>query len=84
MPGVILYRECKAKLDHIRRENNDIFSKRTLFVEVMRILEVYNFKLSARREIIALFSEAARQRPTPPAPTSPVDPISILSKTAEQ
>jgi hypothetical protein len=60
MPGVILYRECKTRLESIRREHSEIFDKYSLYVDVQRILESYNFKLTARREILALFSEKAR------------------------
>jgi hypothetical protein len=64
MPGVILYRECKARLDYLKREHSDLFSKHSLYVEVMKILEIYNFKLTARRDILSLFSESARSKPT--------------------
>jgi hypothetical protein len=60
MPGVILYRECKSRLDYYKRENPDAFTKHHLFVEVMKILEVYNFKLAARRDILSYFTEQAR------------------------
>lgn len=63
MPGVILYRDCKTRLEGIRRERKEIFDKHSLYVDVHRILESYNFKLTARREILALFSEAARVKP---------------------
>ena len=62
MPGVILYRDCKARLDHMRRANPDLFSRRELFVEVMKILETFNFKLTARRDIVSFFPETARLR----------------------
>eukprot|EP01039_Chlorochromonas_danica_P002589 gene2589-2831_t len=60
MPGVVLYRECKARLDTIRRQNPQVFDKHSLYVDVHRILESYSFKLTARRDILALFSTNAR------------------------
>lgn len=30
----------------------------------MKILEVYNYKLSARRDILSLFTDAAKLKPT--------------------
>lgn len=66
MPGVILYRDCKAKLESIKREHPEVFNKRSLYLEALRILESYTFKLTARREIIAFFSEDAKRK-TPAA-----------------
>jgi hypothetical protein len=63
MPGVILYRECKARLETIRREHSELFDKHSLYCDVHRLLESYNFKLAARREILGFFSETARIKP---------------------
>jgi len=60
MPGVILYRECKARLLSIRQENSEIFCNRSLFVEILGILDAATFKLAARREIIDLFHQRAK------------------------
>jgi hypothetical protein len=72
MPGVILYRDCKSRLDYYKRENPDTFTKHHLFVEVMKILEVYNFKLAARRDIMSMFTDSARLK----SATSTVSPPS--------
>lgn len=66
MPGVVLYRECKARLDAIRRQNPQVFDKHSLYVDVHRILESYSFKLTARRDILALFSTTARLKAIAP------------------
>jgi len=60
MPGVILYRECKARLLSIRQENGEVFCNRNLFMEVLNVLEAGTFKLAARRDIIDLFSSQAK------------------------
>lgn len=60
LPGVIVYRECKARLEHIKRDHPDLFSQRSLYAQVHRMLESYTFKLTARREVLALFSDDAR------------------------
>lgn len=60
LPGVIVYRECKARLDYIKREHPELFTQRALYAQVHRMLESYTFKLTARREILALFTEDAR------------------------
>jgi hypothetical protein len=57
---VIVYKDCKARLDHLRRDHPEVFSRRSLYVQVHHMLESYTFKLTARREILALFSEDAR------------------------
>jgi hypothetical protein len=75
MPGVILYRECKGRLDYLKREHSDLFSKHSLYVEVMKILEIYNFKLTARRDILSLFSDSARSKPTVAALSVPTTPF---------
>ncbi len=71
LPGVIVYRECKARLDHIRKEHPEVFCRRALYVNVHRILESYTFKLSARRDVLALFAPEARMREVLPPPPPP-------------
>lgn len=71
MPGVILYRDCKSRLDSIKREYPDLFNSRPLFIDVMRVLDSYSFKLTARRDIAALFTEQAKMK-NPPVPPSAV------------
>lgn len=68
MPGVILYKECKAKLEAIKKQYPQIFAKRSLFLEVMRLLDSYTFKLTARRDLINLFSDSAKKKDVPSAP----------------
>ena len=60
LPGVIVYRDSKAKLDRIKAENPDLFAQRELYTQVHRMLESYNFKLTARRDILALFADDAK------------------------
>lgn len=67
MPGVILYRDCKARLDSIKREYPDLFHSRALFLDVMRVLDSYSFKLTARRDISSLFTDQAKMK-NPPCP----------------
>ncbi len=77
MPGVILYRDCKNKLDHIKHEHPEVFNKRSLYLEVLHILESYTFKLTARREIVAFFTEEAKRKVA-----SPGHPSEIAQHTA--
>eukprot|EP01038_Epipyxis_sp_PR26KG_P005836 gene5836-8052_t len=60
MPGIILYRDCKNKLDKLKRDSPDLFKRRNLFIEVHKMFESYSFKLSVRREIMALFDNEAK------------------------
>lgn len=60
LPGVIVYKDCKARLDLIKREHPEVFAQRALYLQAHHMLESYTFKLSARREVLALFSEEAR------------------------
>ncbi len=62
LPGVIVYRECKARLDHLKREHPEVFAKRGVYCSVQRMLETYTFKLSARRDVVALFAQEAKVR----------------------
>lgn len=62
MPGVILYRECKARLYALRDANNESFSNRSLYLDVLNILDSANFKLAARRDIMDLFLQGAKLR----------------------
>lgn len=59
---MIVYRECKARLDHLRKEHPELFGRRSLYVTVHRMLESYTFKLQARKDVLALFSPEARMR----------------------
>lgn len=63
---MIVYKDCKARLDHMRKEHPELFAQRGLYLQVHRMLESYTFKLNARREILALFSDEARVK-TPAA-----------------
>ncbi len=67
MPGVILYRDCKSRLENIKKEHPHVFNKREVYVEVLKILEAYTFKLTARRDIIGLFTDEAKKKPTSPS-----------------
>jgi hypothetical protein len=60
MPGVIIYRESKARLEQLKKEFPALFSKRALYVEVLKMLDNYTFKLVARREVLKLFSQDAK------------------------
>lgn len=60
MPGVIIFSECKARLELIRSQNPELFKSRDLFVAVQRLLEAYTFKLTVRREIGNLFHAEAK------------------------
>jgi hypothetical protein len=64
LPGVIVYKDCKARLDHIRREHPHLFAQRSLYLQAHRMLESYTFKLNARRDILALFTDEARLKAT--------------------
>ena len=57
-----MYRECKARLDHIKRDHPAIFARRSLYVQVHHMLESYTFKLTARRDVLALFTDDAKMR----------------------
>jgi hypothetical protein len=70
MPGVILYRESKNRLEALKRDRPEIFNKHSLYVDVHRILESYNFKLTARKDVLNLFTEAARVKPNLPTNNS--------------
>lgn len=63
MPGIIFYRECSAKLDRIRLEHREVFDSRELYAAVHSLFEMHSFKLSLRRDIIRLFSNAAKSKP---------------------
>jgi hypothetical protein len=86
MPGVILYRECKVRLEAIKKENPELFGRRSLFLEVMRILECYTFKLTARRDIVNLFSDTAKQKKALDSTSLPSSPmgVSVLSAVMEE
>lgn len=58
-----MYRESKSRLEAMRRDRPEIFSKHSLYVDVHRLLESYSFKLTARKDILGLFTEAARLKP---------------------
>ena len=62
MPGVIVYSECKNKLEQMKTQRPEIFQSRQLFVSVLRLLENYTFKLGARRDIVNLFTIEAKCR----------------------
>lgn len=79
MPGVILYRDCKSRLESIKRDYPHVFSSRALYIEVLKILESYTFKLTARRDIIALFTDEAKKKNAPIA--AEVAPLSTSVET---
>ena len=56
---MIIYRECKARLDQIRAHHPEAFSNRKLYATVHRMFEGYTFKLSIRRDLLKLFLPAA-------------------------
>lgn len=60
MPGVIVYSECKAKLEAIRNKSPETFNSRTLYVAVLQMLDSFTFKLTARKEIVNYFSTQAK------------------------
>jgi len=60
LPGMIMQRECKIKLDKLKRDHSALFAKRSLFVQVQKMLESYSFKLDMRRHVVSLFSEPAK------------------------
>ena len=62
MPGNILYRDSKAKLESLRKEHRDLFDNHGLYLEVVKILDAYTFKLTVRRDILNLFTENAKLR----------------------
>ena len=45
-----------------------LFAKRSLFVQVQKMLESYSFKLDMRRHIMSLFSENAKLKGGGPVP----------------
>ena len=59
---MIVYRDSKAQLDTLRRLHPELFAQRRLYLQVQALLESYAFKLPVRREVLGLFSEAARLR----------------------
>jgi len=61
-PGMLLYKESRAKIEVLRNAHPELLSSRAVFVVVMKILEKYTFKLAARREIVKLFSSHARSK----------------------
>jgi len=68
LPGVMMQRECKLKLDKLKRDHSALFAKRSLFVQVQKMLESYSFKLDMRRHIMSLFSENAKLKGGGPVP----------------
>lgn len=60
MPGVILFGDSKTRLEGIKTKNADIFKNRELYVAVRKILDNNAYKLSARRDVLSLFSADAR------------------------
>jgi len=44
----------------IYRIYSALFAKRSLFVQVQKMLESYSFKLDMRRHVVSLFSEPAK------------------------
>jgi hypothetical protein len=60
LPGVIVYRECKMRIESIKKENPQLFTSKKFYRLVNLMLESYTFKLTARRDILALFSEEAK------------------------
>lgn len=62
MPGVILYRDSKNKLEALKKSDPELFTRRTIYVEVQRMFEAYTYKLNCRREIVNLFSMDAMMK----------------------
>jgi hypothetical protein len=61
-PGNILYKDSKHRLELLRREHPSLFQSRGFFVTVLHLLDTFTFKLTLRREIVALFSDAAKRK----------------------
>lgn len=65
-PGMLLYKESRAKIELLRSSHPEMLSSRAVFVVVMKLLEKYTFKLAARREIVKMFSAHAKTKAPPP------------------
>ena len=61
MPGVILYGDSKNKLETLRRKQPLLFNNTILYNAIRTILDNYTFKLSARRDSLALFPDSAKK-----------------------
>ena len=56
---MIIFRECKARLDQIKSNHPEAFANRKLYATVHRMFEGYTFKLTTRRDILKLFLPVA-------------------------
>ena len=64
MPGVILCGDSKTRLETIKAKNAELFKNRELYVAVRKLLDNNTYKLSARRDVLSLFSFDARLKST--------------------
>jgi hypothetical protein len=62
LPGVIMYAECKSRLEAIRTQRPELFDSPSLYRAAQRMLESFTFKLTARRDVNNLFSVQAKMR----------------------
>ncbi len=60
-----MYKDSKNRLEALRREHPELFQSRVFFVKVMQLLDTFTFKLTLRREVIALFSDVAKRKHPP-------------------
>lgn len=62
LPGVLVYWECKHRLEELKRNNPELFDSRKLYCQAQHMMECYTFKLPVRREILGLFSDLAKRK----------------------
>jgi len=60
MPGVILFGDSKTRLKTVKAKTPELFKNRELYVAVRKLLDNNTYKLSARRDVLSLFSIDAR------------------------
>jgi hypothetical protein len=61
LPGVIsVFKDAKGKIEKLKANNPDLFSSRKVFLNMMSLFESYSFKLTVRRELVKLFTNAAK------------------------
>jgi hypothetical protein len=60
LPGHILFRDNWSKLSQLKNRRADLFSERSLYLSVHKLLAHFSFTLHVRRQIAELFSPAAR------------------------
>lgn len=60
MPGMIVYKECKERLEELKKKNSFLFQSRELYLQIFILLEHFKFKSEMRKEILKLFSIQAK------------------------